>query len=306
MQIGKKKSKSIIAMCCVFVAVLILLGGTLAWTDFTQSKTNRFRGTADPDVTLHDEFDGVNKDVFVENTGTSNIYVRVRLDEYMEISGNSFDPSADVRDKTTWNPHAWPQTGDYTDCNCIDDGNPAHKFHKYYGWEVTGKKREYRRGTPGLVYTKLKDDGTGKLVVDLDGDLMDDGITPYETAAEQKPITMATYLRLKGLAESQLAQDWGLAAAMTDPADRAIWAALNATGCWILDEDGWAYWSKVLTPDTATNLLLDKVNNVSEPEADWYYGIDVKLQAVTADDFGKWEVAPASNAQKLIDSWLAQ
>jgi hypothetical protein len=49
--------------------------------------------------------------------------------------------------------------------------------------------------------------------------------------------------------------------------------------CWILDTDGWCYWSQPLMPDTATNLLLDNVQMTANPDDNWAYYIDVNLQA---------------------------
>ena len=283
---SSKRKKSLLAMVAIFVCALVLLGGTFAWTDFTQNATNKFRGTQDPDVTLHDEFDGkspnAEKHIFVENSGNQEIYVRLRLDEYMEISGDSFVSTANVRDKTTWTPHLWNQDiTKITDCV----GGVAGKFHDYFKWQVKGEGRDYKPGTPGLVYTKLDSSGN----VDPTG--------PNSTSAEMKPVTMKAYVELldetaSGLPLSTAAQE----------------TQVNITaGCWILDVDGWAYWSKVLKKDEATNLLLSKVEQKKNPTDDWYYGIDVKLQAVTLNDTEKWAetYTKTSNADRLITEWKA-
>ena len=297
----RKRNSAIFARRSVLVAVVAVLcvafaiGTAMAWTDFSQSKVNTFRGTTDPDVTLHDEFDGENKDIFVENSGTQELYVRVRLDEYMEIGGTSFDPAATAKNKDSWKPHAWPQDGsNAADCNCINDGDPNHKFHAYHTWQVTGAQRKYNPGTPGLVYTKL-DDVTKK--VDLT-------TGPKDTQSAIAPITMAKYIELKGKAESQTAIDWGVEAAMTAE-EFAIWTKLTTTGCWILDSDGWAYWSVALKSETATNLLLDEVKPTGKDFSDdWIYRINVKLQAVTLNDVGDL-TAPSAGATALINSWKA-
>ena len=272
--------------------VAILIGGALAWTDFTQSKTNKFRGTADADVTLHDEFDGVNKDVFVENSGTSTIYVRIRLDEYMQIGEVSLDPAAKVKDKSTWMPHTY-DGDDITECGHVAVGK---EFHEYYKWDMSGEGRNFRQGTPGLVYSTLGSDGAV------------DTVTGTPTAVSAPPILLTKYITLKAAFE---------AGTLTDPTnpDTIAWKAVTETGCWILDNTpdaanggGWAYWSKALAPDTATNLLLDKVEKTSkEISDDWYYGIDVKLQAVTKNDLTKWfsdgNVASDAVRNSLIKNW---
>ena len=283
------KKRILLMSLALVICIAGSIGGTLAWKDFSQSATNRFRGTTDPDVTLHDEFDGENKDVFVENSGKQDIYVRVRLDEYMEIGGVSFVDGVTAKTKDLWQPHEWPQDGsDIAECNCIADGDPNHLFHSYYTWTVNGAERDYNPGTPGLVYTKL-DPVTEK--VDTTGSL--------HTQDAAKPVLMSDYVRIS----SWLAADPGNTIAGLSAGDKESYDAYTA-GCWILDADGWAYWSVVLKPDTATNLLLDKVLPTSKdiPD-DWYYGIDVKLQAVTSNDFTKWAVTPGTDAEKLIQSW---
>ena len=298
-----RKSRHLFFLALSALAVAaVMMGSAFAWTDFGQSRTNRFRGTVEADVTLHDEYDEEtgDKDVFVENSGQFPLYVRVRLDEYMEIGGESFVPAANVKQKNTWTPHTY---GGASIEDCEQAMTPEHLFHDYYIWEMSGAQRGFAEGTPGLVYSKL---GTnGRVDTNPPGGKI--------TAAASSAVTMTRYLVLKSLAESQLAIDWGLEAVMSEE-DLALWRAAATTGCWILDdtdtvENGgaWAYWSVALGPGQATNLLLDHVRRTGkEPGADWYYGIDVKLQAVTANDFNKWNDTDnkvTSGAEKLIASW---
>jgi hypothetical protein len=62
--------KKIAAVVAVILTIALLVGGVFAYTDFSQDFINRFRGGNDNDILLHDDFEpGVNKDVYVENTG---------------------------------------------------------------------------------------------------------------------------------------------------------------------------------------------------------------------------------------------
>jgi len=296
---GRKTSKKpLIAALTVVLVVAILLGGAMAWTDFTQSRTNKFRGANDADVTLHDEFDGENKDVFVENSGTNTIYVRVRLDEFMQVNDHIFKmadpaPTPDVRDKTTWIPHT------YAGKSIVDCGNTdtKDKFHNHYKWKISGADRKYLPGTPGMVYGTLGADGK-----------VDENPTGGKpTATASAPILMSEFLALENLDYSS----------QMSAAQKAEWDRIKA-GLWILDDTakaadggGWAYWSAPLLPDTATNLLLDEVKLHKDADDDWIYRIDVKLQAVTANDFGKWNDTSSTcgykttpGAQKLINNVL--
>ena len=332
----KRSGKSIFAVIALMLAASALLGSAFAWHDFTQAKTNKFRGTTDADVTLHDEFDGVDKHVFVENTGDSTLYVRVRLDEFMQIGDNEpFGGSGvDVRDKSTWVTHTYGGES-IADCG---NASAVKSFHKYYKWKMIGEDKDYTPGVPGMVYTALT---SGKV------DWTDKTGAGHHTAPAALPVTMSEYLAAMAIrtkwvgvlaavkagpgfaALSKTDQDAAIAQAWTDEmtadvaANPGYAAILDRTdaGCWILDDDsagaaagaGWAYWSIPLAPEKATNLLLSKVefNDASEPGDDWIYRIDVKLQAVTASDFAKWDSGAFSGykisagAAELISHWQA-
>lgn len=87
MTVFRKKSTQL-AMTLVLVAGIIL-AGTFAWFSFTQNATNVLEGFTNPKVNLHDDFWEPNKDVYVENSGNQPLYVRVRLDEWMDINGTT-------------------------------------------------------------------------------------------------------------------------------------------------------------------------------------------------------------------------
>lgn len=324
---NSKKKKAISGGVTLFLAATLLLGGTLAWTDFTQSRTNRFRGSVYYDATLHDDFDGENKDVYVENSGENTIYVRVRLDEYMQIgninmlgqdvTGSVIDGDAgedtegDIdssiitsRDKDDWIPHKYGDTRAdkaHLDCGEAD----SIQFHTYYEWTISGKQIQYDPGTPGVVSSVLdgyKKDDAGNYLYDTYGaqiPAVDDTVGTATTIAASTPITMAEYKDLSQRADA-LTGDY-----------LELWNGVIA-GCWILDNDGWAYWSQPLEPGYATNLLLDEVKLIGkEPTDDWYYGIDVKLQAVSLDETNTtWYEETAGgcseNAKKLIETWHAE
>jgi hypothetical protein len=285
----KVNLKPLVLSIMAIVVLIATVGVALAWTDMTQAKTNKFHGSVDADVTLHDEFDGVDKDVFVENSGTATIFVRVRLDEYAQSGDLIFASGAKVKDKTTWTPHTYDGVS-ITDCGNADNG----KFHEYYRWTMNGGERDYTPGTPGMVYTVLS--GSGKVDrTDLTGE-------GHHTAAASAPVKLSEAIA-------------ALNAVEPDAAQQGIITAVNA-GVWLLDDTdtaenggGWAYWSKPLLPETATNLLLTKVELLQDFPDDWIYRIDVKLQAVTANDFAKWNAGDwfgyrtTAGAESLIHLW---
>ncbi len=77
------------AVAATVAAAAILLAGTFAWTSISQQAKNEAIVDINPGGRLHDDFNGTNKDVYVENFGDDQsgvpIYARIRLDQYMEI-----------------------------------------------------------------------------------------------------------------------------------------------------------------------------------------------------------------------------
>lgn len=287
----RRSKKKPVLMGIVFAAVFVVaLGRALAWSDFTQSQVNRLPGIIDADVTLHDEFDGTDKDVFVENSGSNTLYVRIRLDEFMQIGDVKFEPTADASDPTTWTPHTYTGTTP-EDCGNISTAaanGEIYLFHNYYAWDMNGLDRPYTPGTPGMVYTKLGSDDNVYPV--------DETRQGHNTAASNPPVLLSTFLHIKALvdADTTLSQ-----------ADASAWERI-VTGCWVLDDTdepknggGWAYWSVPLEAGTATNLLLDEVEMITRPDEDWIYLIDVKMQAVTANDFSKWHDAASTTGYRV-------
>ena len=58
---------------------------------------------------------------------------------------------------------------------------------------------------------------------------------------------------------------------------------------WIYDTDGYAYWSQPLGKGDVTGLLLDNVNiSNSLTDTEYYYAIDVTVEAVDIKDIPMW------------------
>ena len=64
---------------------------------------------------------------------------------------------------------------------------------------------------------------------------------------------------------------------------------------WIYDTDGYAYWSQPLKKGEVTGLLLHKVN-ISDKlnNTDYYYAINVNVEAVDVKDIPMWTQGAAS------------
>lgn len=336
-----KRKKMLTSVGALLMAALIGLGGTYAWQSISQTALNVAAATVNPGGRLHDDFDGSNKDVYVENfTGADDgtpIFARVRLDEYMEIgTGAGTDRNLDkdapltttgltivgqgskINDKSTWITRK-------------PGGGSA--FEEYYTWDMEGGQTVYMP-----TFNKNKDslkadiNGTydGKPDTDIpfddyvtyslgqqiianatydndNNDIEDDGVITQEethTAAETINGTVITM--------EEWATRWqAYQTALVDNPE-ANPTDYNVKGdFWVWDADGWAYWANPIEPSTATGLLLDGIELVNPPSDSFYYGINVVGQFVTADDIGYLNgtgfydrsagKVPSANAENLLE-----
>jgi hypothetical protein len=257
-------------MVCLTTASLslLLVTGSFAWSSLNSRKLNEWFGAGQitgPGGTLHDDHaeNGVNKDVYVENWGSENIFVRIRMDEYMEtgsgaglksVDGTERNPQnlavslisgASLDKPDTWETHI-PKASHPGECDTEAD------FHSYWNWGLGGRKYYY----PVSVR-----DRSDKAYVD--------GNSP------------------EGLDQNSVSSE-GVPAKQTRPAQTLTIAQWKDAGSpigdyWVYDTDGWAYWAGPLKPGEATGLLMDSVNSVKKPKADYYYAINVIAQMATKD-----------------------
>jgi len=248
MAINKKAFVATIAI----VLALLLLAGTFAWQQMV-SKVNEFIGKRE-NVVLHDDFNGCLKDVYVENTGTGEIYIRIKLKETMKLNSSTWRPGAN-----DWIAHVYGNSA--VDCGHRNIADNL-LFHDYFKWTMGGQK----------YYMPGSTDSSGTLSQDN---------TVYN--ASTPGVKQTPYIN----PSTQIIR-WEVYRDMTD----AQRAAFNG---WIYDSDGYVYWSKPLQPGTATGLLLHKVDTVAAlKNKEYYYAIDVILEAVDIEDIPMWSQGAAS------------
>lgn len=296
----KKLTSSIIA---VALCVLLILTGTFAWQSISQTALNEAAGAVNPGGRLHDDFNGTNKDVYVENYTKPGegvpIFARVRLDEYMEIgdgaglktgdtgadnkAAESVVSGADINDVTTWKTHI-PGAGDDT-------------FHEYFEWDMAGStiymptfnmnEDSLKADINGTYEGTNPDDDVhyddyhayslnetkqGDEVYDNDEDTEDE-TSPVE-GTDIKTVADQTHTARNTLTSTVMTmQEW-------------IEAGSPVGNYWVYDTDGWAYWADAIEPGTATGLLLDGISQIKDTGDDWYYGINVVGQFATMGDWG--------------------
>ena len=253
--------RKITSFTAVLVVLALLMTGTFAWINFFQTATNEWEGGKPPGGTTHDDFCAPKKEVYIENWGGVPLVVRIRLDEYMEIGEGAAL-------KGTFNNSVWsglhnpgnkstsllngahindkktwkPHIPVVGDPTVCKPSNPG--FHDYWKWSMGGQK--YYQKAPvtareGLAYVH-QDTNT------YNGTGPNIGQTLNATV-----VTMAQ------------------------------WHTLGKPigNYWVIDTDGWAYWANMLAPDTATGLLLNKVELIKDPENSYYYAINVIAQMAT-------------------------
>ena len=291
------KKKIAASIGAVGMAAVIALGGTFAWQSISQQALNETMKTINPGGRLHDDFNGQNKNVYVENfteDGTA-IFARVRLDEYMEIGegagtdgdGNkatSLVEEATREDKTSWTtrlPGENETFGAYWDWNMGGQSVYMPTFNK--------NKDSLQADVNGTYDGTIPDDDThyddykeyeegaeltADAYYDADTNDVDEGNTPE--AVEAGNVTTKNEMHTAALTETATVitmAEWIEDGMQTGP-------------YWVWDTDGWAYWAQPIKSGETTGLLLDEIVHTNPPSDSWYYGINVVGQFVTADDIG--------------------
>lgn len=289
--------------------VAVLITGTFAWQSISQTAKNEIVGDVNPGGRLHDDFNGTNKDIYVENFMQENeggvpLLVRIRLYEYMEIGDDAGKTDSQIpagtskkatsvltggklEDVSTWHLHKLTAKSDAEE----------DTIHAYWDWSYGGQT------TYMPTFNKNKDSLTADINGTYEGKNTGDAVhfDDYQTYSvgdkvsgsaiydadsndvEEKPGTEGVNYTKKNEEHEATVTINGSVITMEQ------W---KQNGCemgdfWVYDEDGWAYWANPLYPGTATGLLLDGIKLVKKPSQRWYYGIYVDSQMVTADDLNK-------------------
>lgn len=291
------KKKIAASIGAVGMAAVIALGGTFAWQSISQQALNETMATVNPGGRLHDDFNGRNKNVYVENftkpdeDGTT-IYARVRLDEYMEIgkgagstegdrSGITVIGTGELDDVSTWTtrlPGENETYGAYWDWKMGGQGvyMPTFNMNKdslkadvngtYDATDGTNHYTDY-------VEYAVGDTETGDEIYDADTNDVD----------EEQPLEDVNINTVAS--QEHTAKETGTAVVIT----MQQWIDeynMEPGEYWVWDTDGWAYWAQGIDAGETTGLLLDEIIHSNPPSDSWYYGINVVGQFVTADDIG--------------------
>ena len=329
---SKRKSKVMAAGLAAVLAAATLLGGTFAWQSVSQKAINETVREVNPGARLHDDFDGTNKDVYVENFTAPEsgkpVFVRVRLDEYMETGEEAginrgagdrdavpLEDGSDIDDTSTWSTHI--------------PGDADDPFHQYWTWATGGstvymptfnKNKDslapdingtYEGITPddGINYDdyvtyQLNDKKTANAYYDADKDDTDEG---GGTGLGNGGDLNINYHQIE---EEHTAKNTRDATVLT----MEEWMDMGSPvgNYWVWDVDGWAYWAAPVMPGESTGLLLSQITSKAASGERWYYAINVVGQFADANGWGSQEdgtgfydaaegVPPTGNAENLLN-----
>lgn len=275
------KRKVAAAVTCVILMTL-LVGATFAWTNFQARQINEFRGTGTASTSgyggsLRDDHaeNLEQKDVFVENWGDRPLIVRVRLSEYMEIGpyAGSLTLENGMKFRNA-NNESIPLVDDSINADGSVIFRPhipttaanvcEYDFHDFWGWTMGGRKW-YMPATEAQI-AEARANGGSSVIQDL-GEF-DENTPGARQTLDGSVITMEEWLNLP---------------------------AGNNDNFWVIDSDGWAYWTNALRPNTSTSLLMSRVEMLEHPIDYYYYGIHVQLEMVS---FGQaFRTAEASQSR---------
>lgn len=222
---------------------------------------------------LHDDFNGSNKDIYVENytsTPGNDLIVRVRLREYMELTEEDgtvaakSDPTQTKESKDTWPIYRLSGTVTYQGNEATDEYQEHYDAdHPYSRWTFGGQ----------TTYLPTANKDNDSQDADINGTLAGKDGVPYgdyvDHAAEGTPGSKQT---LDGTVISMT--QW-----QTNRSQLGSY--------WVYDTDGWAYWAQPLKPGEATGLLLSAIDVKIPEDYAIYYGIYVESQMVTAGEIDK-------------------
>ena len=295
-----KRKKQLAAVIAAVLVVVIAMTGTYAWRSISQTALNEAAAGSNPGGRLHDDFDGENKDIYVENfSDTDYIFARIQLREYMETGKDAgLDKNNPARDAVP--VMAGTDINNTASWTVHTPGASHASFHStYWKWTMGGSTvymPTFNKNKDSLAAdingTFAGPDGDPATENDRYGDYVDyilgqqktdDAV--YDADADEDDEGAAA---VEG--EDILTQEEIHTAKQTQSATVLTMAEWKAQGSptgkyWVYDTDGWAYWAEAIEPGEATGLLLDGIE-LQKRLSDWYYAIHVTGQFATGDDIG--------------------
>lgn len=273
--------------------LLLLVGGTFAFTAFNQQVINERLLDNNVGGRVHDYYDveTENKDVFVENYGEGPIMVRVRLSEFMTIQERGQDSWTPVvsgterDDVETWSIYRPSPTNINTRLGT--GGVDFNRFSNLTFGRVSDTTPWYLP-TFNLDNTDLRTAAAGDALDYVAGDATHPGNGEadfwvsddyYENTAGRWPGSTGRRDTAQNLSQEKA------------PITMAEWLELDDDekigNFWVIDhQTGWAYWASKLEAGQATSYLLDAAEMTDQARGInglAYYAIHVASDLVSPE-----------------------
>ena len=315
----KLSRRFLCAVGAAVVALAMIIGGVFAWADNSQHKSNVATGGnlhERPDVVLIEDFEEpddwregeeLKKEIWVKNTGDTQLYVRLQLKEYMDISKISYSYSEAyllVDTDGRFLQSAGAGAADLAsfklaldNMGLIYDGSQIVTL-RAYGDSID---RFYLATS---ATTNVNGKYGKRLLLDYDQAAprsLVEGVArgSYEETKDHKNHPTSECLYTPHLWNDPPAEpgNCGQGDDGNDPArgfhDYAEWKLgdqlIKLSGwdgqpvaAWILDDtgnEGWAYWGETLRPGESTGKLLEGIALILQPDGPFYYAIHVDMDA---------------------------
>lgn len=277
----------------LLLSLLLLVGGTFAFTAFNQQVINERLLDNNVGGRVHDYYDveTENKDVFVENYGEGPIMVRVRLSEFMTIQERGQDSWTPVvsgterDDVETWSVYRPSPTDINTRIGT--GGMDFNRFSNLTFGRVSDTTPWYLP-TFNLDNTDLRTAAAGDALDYVEGDATHpgNGEADFWVADDYYENTAGKWPGSTGRRDTaqNLSQDKA-------PITMAEWLELDDDekigNFWVIDhQTGWTYWASKLEAGQATSYLLDAAEMTDQARGInglAYYAIHVASDLVSPE-----------------------
>jgi len=276
---NENKKKLLSSGVIIIFILAILTGGTLAFLG-NATVLNPFADTELPlpppleaGANLHDDFagmDGVDalgyttKDIYVENTGERNVFVRIQLFEELDGDGiNLFMPKLST-------------------AGVIQGAGNTAGFEWTLG---STTPKDYKSITETTEWNDLVAPGQNtQLVADALGFAVG---TIADTSPSAIPVAGQT-------------QDHSGVISMTQYTALNAAQKVAFVG-WVYDVDGFAYWSQMLSPGQATGRLMTSVRVPGLELLKFDYDITIEMEYVDIYDMDAW-VSVGDDGERVINT----
>lgn len=321
----KNRNKAATAATAVVLSAALLMTGTFAWNDFSQKKLNELAGVLNYDVALVEDFEetsdwsfanpDVNKDVSAANKGDNAAYVRINLREYLQVRPFTYTNDSYVKD-AEGNPvrFAVDKNGEYIPSTAAD----PKAFGVDFSGDIGVKYFVVAQGADQTIATMDSTNENGQIGKFMINPALPDGGKVYDadkvehygaakkaaTTDEEMAYAIHKFTDTPDPWQTKVEEyvSWKMGPAVKTMAEYKALSADEKKDAkfWIVDTDGWCYWSQPLAKDEQTTLLLDAATLKKAPKGDLYYAIHSTMQAVDKENLGYWATDASDDAKDAI------